>query len=65
MDIYDQATLKEEQEREVLLAMMRSCAPSILPKGRCYNCDSALTDLHRLFCDADCRDDWQARNPNQ
>ncbi len=64
MDIYDQATLKEEQEREVLLAMMRNRAPSIYPSGMCHNCNSALQDTRHLFCDADCRDDWQARNPN-
>ena len=27
-------------------------------KGRCYNCDEGL-HKDELFCDGDCRDDWQ------
>jgi len=63
-DIYDQATEKEEQERMLSLQAVRSRQPSILPKGHCYNCDLSLDD-RSLFCDGDCRDDWQARNPNK
>lgn len=64
MDIYDQATMKEEQERDALLAMTRSRQPSIVPKGCCYNCNEKLR-RPQLFCNADCRDDWQLRNPNK
>lgn len=64
MDIYDMATLKEEQERETVLAMARGRAPSITANGRCHNCNERLEPKH-LFCNSDCRDDWQARNPNK
>ena len=29
----------------------------LLMKGRCHYCDEALHE--QLFCDEDCRDDWQ------
>lgn len=28
--------------------------------ARCYNCDAPV-GAGLVFCDADCRDDWQAR----
>lgn len=33
----------------------------LVPLGLCYNCDEQLTDK-RLFCDADCRKDWERFN---
>lgn len=62
-DIYDQATAQEEMARELALAALRSIKPCITPKGRCYNCNEASGA--RLFCDENCRDDWQTRNPNK
>lgn len=63
-DIYDQATEREEKERELCLALARSNNQKLLPKGECFNCSEALAPPC-LFCDVDCRDDWQRRNPNK
>jgi len=59
-DIYDQATEKEEQERELALAHVRNKRPLITPCGKCHNCGE---QVEQLFCDVHCRDDWQLRNP--
>jgi hypothetical protein len=68
MDIFDQATVQEELARELSIAAARNKPPVLIPNGICYNC---LTELiyndsaARCFCDADCHDDWQARNQNK
>lgn len=31
------------------------------PKGECFNCEEELTNTEQLFCDADCREDYQKR----
>lgn len=64
MDIYDQATQQEELARSIALSAIRSRAngmPQLIPVGTCYNCNSSVS-ASLLFCDADCRDDWQHRN---
>lgn len=61
-DIFDQATEQEEMARELSIALARNRPPPLKPKGKCYNCGDALAASH-LFCNVDCRDDWQARNP--
>lgn len=58
MDVSDQATAREEQERALSLQQRRPAGP--LACGACHNCDAPLPDGMR-FCDLDCRDDWQAR----
>lgn len=62
-DVYDQATDLEMRERDLSLALVRSNAakPAMLPIGACYNCDECLSDAAALFCNADCRDDFQLR----
>jgi hypothetical protein len=60
MDIFDQATEQEEMMREHALQAALNHAPTIQAVGKCYNCNEKLR-RPKLFCDADCRDDWQAR----
>lgn len=46
-----------ENEQAVENALNRPDEP--LPQtGRCHNCGEPVTEL---FCDADCRDDWERR----
>lgn len=37
-------------------------APVLKPTGRCHNC---MEHVGSLFCDDDCRDDWQHRNERE
>lgn len=60
-DLYDQATAREEEDRERAIARARSLAAALPFVGCCYNCDALVPDGHR-FCDTDCRDDWQRRH---
>lgn len=64
MDIYDQATEREEQERDIALNIIRSRKPVLEYKGQCFNCDANVAQP-QLFCDVDCRDDWHKRNRNK
>lgn len=56
-DIYDQATAREELERELALQQMRYSARP-LPQGDCNNCGASCVGA---FCDADCREDYEIR----
>lgn len=56
-DIYDQATAREEQDRELALQNLRYSAKP-LPHGTCNNCESSCVGA---FCDQDCREDWETR----
>ncbi len=56
-DIYDQATAREEQEREIALQQLRYSAKP-LPQGTCNNCEASCVGA---FCDADCREDYESR----
>ena len=57
MDIYDQATMREEQERELALQNLRYSARP-LPRGACNNCEASCIGA---FCDADCRHEYERR----
>lgn len=57
-DIYDQATMREEQERERSIAAVRRQNQTLAPTGACHWCDEVVKGDKR-FCDADCRDMWQ------
>ena len=57
MDIYDQATMREEQERELALQNLRYSAKP-LPHGTCNNCEASCIGA---FCDADCRNEHERR----
>lgn len=60
-DVSDRATQQEELARDAALSHARNRAPLLLPVGECHNCEAVLDDP-LLFCDSDCRDDWQLRN---
>jgi len=48
-------------QAELLLALqLKVRRPVLLPTGCCHNCDHGLCPP-KLFCDSDCRDDWQRR----
>lgn len=57
-DIYDQATFREEQERERSIAAARRVGKLLEANGTCHWCGEAVK-AERRFCDADCRDGWQ------
>ncbi|MDD3938037.1 hypothetical protein [Rhodoferax sp.] len=57
MDVSDTATLREEQERERALHRTRAEGPR--PTGLCLFCGLVVTHGRR-WCDAECRDEWQA-----
>lgn len=60
MDLADQAQDVELMSRELHIAQARKQGQSALQgNGRCHYCETLLQLPHR-FCDADCRDDWQA-----
>lgn len=31
------------------------------PKGECYNCEEPMENPNQLFCDCDCREDFEKR----
>lgn len=62
-DIIDLANERAEQ----FLAHSLSNAAvghKMKPCGLCFNCEHPLPP-DQLFCDSDCRDDWQLRNPSK
>jgi hypothetical protein len=59
MDQFDRATELEEKQRELSIEANRQ-GRRLIPVGRCFNCDSPVPASH-VFCDADCRDDYEKR----
>lgn len=59
-DIYDQATEREERDRELAIKVAATPVLQMPFTGYCYNCEELISQ-HKHFCDADCRDDWQLR----
>ena len=58
-DIVDAAAALEEIQREQALANARRYVPP--SSTTCWNCKEHLPPERKNFCDADCRDDWEAR----
>lgn len=62
-DVFDQATAREEKEREFLLAAQaaaREATPKTEPAGHCLNprCGEPFEPGDpRLFCDRECADE--------
>lgn len=61
-DPVDRAVLEQQRllERQLEAAKKAASAPRLVSTGHCHNCSERLGDS-RLFCDADCRDDFQLR----
>lgn len=55
MDDLDRASDHEERLREAAKTMR---LPQLPQNGRCHNCGEQIA-AGLLFCDADCRDDYQ------
>lgn len=60
MDIYDQATEREERDREMALKIAARSAPALPYVGCCYNCGASTPESVR-FCDRDCLQDYEKR----
>lgn len=63
-DVFDAASELEEKQRQAAIAQAlasgrRFASPA--PCGACLNCDEPLP-LGELYCDVDCRDDYNKRN---
>lgn len=57
MDVFDRATEREEQDRELAMQNRRPSGPAAT--GHCLACEAPLPDGQR-WCDSECRDDWEA-----
>ena len=57
-DFADDASEQEEMERELSIAFHRKKTHGLLPVGSCHFCNSQVAST-LLFCDGDCRDDWE------
>jgi hypothetical protein len=61
---HDFASDLEQMEREKSIQYIASKPPSAVATGFCLECATPLSGGLR-WCDADCRDDWQKRNPRR
>lgn len=62
-DIIDQANERAEQFLSHAIGNVAN-GHKMKPCGLCFNCEEALPP-DQLFCNPDCRDDWQLRNPTK
>ena len=56
-DIYDQATEKEERDRDLAIQAARAKNQPLKITGFCLFCNQQL--VTRRFCDAECREDYE------
>ena len=60
-DIADLAAEREQIDTARAIAAARRRQPmEPIAFGQCHNCEASVPP-GATFCDADCRDDWQAR----
>ncbi len=59
-DIYDQASAAEARDLALSLKAQKERAErdKLIPTCRCYFCEGDIP-AGRLFCDGDCRDDFE------
>lgn len=57
-DVFDQATEREEKDRELAIALQRRKAAVLPDIGHRYHCGEATRPGQR-FCDTDCRDGYE------
>lgn len=55
----EQAEENVRRAVEMEIAAIRN-KPKLQATGSCYNCEESV-DGGRLFCDADCKEDWEYR----
>lgn len=60
METFDLASELEQKHTEAAIAAVRSKAgaPTMPYNGVCYYCEEHVPSP-RVFCDAQCRDDWE------
>lgn len=61
MDEFDRAQQLEEAEREAAIRAQQAKL-RMVACGACHNCNEPLPP-GMLFCDRDCRDDYEKRQP--
>ena len=57
----DDADRASEYEERMRAAALRVRKPEPKPCGYCHNCGTTLGTTGLLFCDEDCRDDYEKR----
>lgn len=60
MDEIDKYQQFEEIYLQSRVKQSRKPVKKMKKIGRCYNCEESI-DNDLLFCDSDCRDDWEMR----
>lgn len=60
MDEIDQAQQLSQDFAERAIEANRRPLHKLQARQKCYNCNEPL-EGEKLFCDDDCRDDWQER----
>lgn len=46
---------------EAMYKAKQQANSGLRPKGVCHNCGETLTQNNQLFCDSDCREDYEKR----
>ena len=59
-DLIDAAQDADARNREACIREVSFTHRKMSPAGECYNCGTHLSAV-TLFCDADCRDDFEKR----
>lgn len=59
----DEVDAANEQAEMTLTSARLRRNPALPAIGRCYNCEESLPA--GVFCDADCRDDYEKRTRNK
>lgn len=60
MDEIDQASDREQLDRDLAIAAAKHSAPELPACGECYNCASRM-QVGMRFCGPECRSDWEQR----
>jgi hypothetical protein len=63
-DELDLASEREQIARDKAVSVIQNRPPAATANGYCLECQDPVKEGVR-WCDADCRDDWQKRNPRR
>jgi len=58
MDIFDKASDREQQDRDLSIANARKVKTKLTPVGFCHYCSDPVGPV-KLFCDSSCTEYWQ------